>query len=648
MDLETQMLHQINDSALSCNERAWLRCELARKLEEAGNYEAAQDAMGYLWERISERPQLDGLDQRTAAEVLLRVGVLTGWIGSSKQIEGAQEFAKDLISESVEIFEAQQETKKVAEALTDLAYCYWRAGGFEKARTALQSALARLTEEDSYQRAVAVLRLALVESSATRLSDSLRILTESAPLFDSINNDALKGKFRNELATVLENLGRAEGREDYTDRALVEYAAASYYFEQAGHKRYTACVENNLGFLFFTIGRFTEAHEHLDRAREIFRSLRDITHTAHLDETRARVLLAEGRISEAERTAREAVRVLEKGDEHSLLAEALTTHGTALARLARYEPAHLTLQSAIERAQQAGDLEGAGQAALALIEELAERLTTVELAATYERATDLLSNSQHPGLLARLCAAARRVIYIITARPAPFLAPTPENAKEFRASLAEFWEGYSLRAEMHRYEQRMIALALKAAGGSVTRAAGLLGIEHHQTLIAILNNRHKDLLPERKPPVTRHRKIMSRRRSHSLTAVDKERRSVKILYVEDNQLLLRTMQETLSLEGWMVELCENGTEALAKIESDKVYDLLLLDSDLPGVSGIELIRRARKLPHRRQTPIIMFSASRVEMAAREAGANAVLRKPDDVKVVVKTVARLLSARSDRS
>jgi CheY-like chemotaxis protein/tetratricopeptide (TPR) repeat protein len=647
MDLETQLLHQINDSALGCNERAWLRCELARKLEEAGNYEAAHSAMGDLWQRISERPQIDGLDQRTAAEVLLRAGVLTGWIGSTKQIQSAQETAKNLISESLTIFESLQETKKVAEALTDLAYCYWREGAFDGARATLQSALARLAEKDDYQRAVALLRYALVESSATRLSDALRILTEAAPLFGESGNPALKGKFHNELATVLENLGRAENREDYTDRALVEYTAASVYFEQAGHIRYRACVENNLGFLFFRIGKFTEAHEHLDCARDIFLSLNDITHTAHLDETRARVLLAEGRVAEAESVVREAARVLEKGDEHSLLAEALTTHGTALARLGRHEQAHLTLQSAVESAQQAGNLEDAGQAALTLIEELAERFAPNELAAVYERAAELLSTSQHPGLLTRLCAAARRVLYLITARPFPALFPAHENAKEYRVSIAEMWEGYSLRAEIHRYEQRMIALALKAAGGSVTRAASLLGIEHHQTLIAILNNRHRNLLPERKPAVVRRRKISRRRRSPARVAPEKEKRSVTILYVEDNSLLLRTMKETLSMEGWRVEVCEDGAEALARIESEERFDLILLDNHLPEVSGIELIRRARALPHRQQTPIIMFSASRVEEAAREAGANEFLRKPDDVKVVAQTIARLLSARSER-
>jgi CheY-like chemotaxis protein/tetratricopeptide (TPR) repeat protein len=368
---------------------------------------------------------------------------------------------------------------------------------------------------------------------------------------------------------------------------------------------------------------------------------------AQLDETRARVLLAEGRVAEAERVVRESVRVFDKGDEHALLAEALTTHGTALARLGRYEQAHQTLQRAMDSAQQAGDLEGAGQAALTLIEELAERFIPADLAAIYERAADLLSHSQHPGLLARLCAAARRVISVITAQSAPALAPGAQNAKEFRESLAGMWEGYSLQAEVHRYEQRMIALALKTAGGAVTRAATLLGIEHHQTLIAMLNTRHRNLLSERKQVIPRHRSIVRGERSTSRRASGRETQPVRILVVEDNRLLLRTMMDTLALEGWHVEVCADGAQALGKIESAEAFDLFLLDSSLPGVSGIELTRRARQLSHRRQTPIIIFSASRVEMTAQRAGANAFLRKPDDVNVVAKTIAGLLAARDNK-
>lgn len=135
---------------------------------------------------------------------------------------------------------------------------------------------------------------------------------------------------------MLENLWYANGPRDYLDRALVEYAAASYHFEQAEHRTYLANVENNLGFLLYKVNHFQEAPEHLDHARRIFTGLRDKDAAAQVDETRARVLLKEKGDAEAEKVARASVRSVEHSDRHSLLAEALTTHATALARLGQY------------------------------------------------------------------------------------------------------------------------------------------------------------------------------------------------------------------------------------------------------------------------------------------------------------------------
>lgn len=280
MLVSNQLLHQIADTSLPKAERARLRCQLAKQLEDTGNYEAAREAMAELWTRVGGRPLLDGLDEPTAADVLLRVGVITGWIGSVKQIEGAQETAKNLISESLTRFEVLRNVKKVAEAQMELGHCYWREGAFNEARVRLQQALDQLTDNADDVRATTLLRMATVERSAKRFHDALRIHIEAYSLFEESNNHALKGKFYNGFGFVLRNIGTAEGRDDYIDRALIEYAAASYHFEQAGHSRYQACVENNLGFLFGTIGKFPEAHEHLDRAQALFTSMKDQVHTA--------------------------------------------------------------------------------------------------------------------------------------------------------------------------------------------------------------------------------------------------------------------------------------------------------------------------------------------------------------------------------
>jgi two-component system OmpR family response regulator len=115
-----------------------------------------------------------------------------------------------------------------------------------------------------------------------------------------------------------------------------------------------------------------------------------------------------------------------------------------------------------------------------------------------------------------------------------------------------------------------------------------------------------------------------------------------ILLVEDCQIVADAVRETLEDEGWQVEMCADGFVAWLLIRSGAHYDLLLLDNELPNVNGLELARRARGLAHRKQTPIIMISASECVRDARLAGANEFLRKPQDIGKVVETVARLLN------
>jgi CheY-like chemotaxis protein len=121
-------------------------------------------------------------------------------------------------------------------------------------------------------------------------------------------------------------------------------------------------------------------------------------------------------------------------------------------------------------------------------------------------------------------------------------------------------------------------------------------------------------------------------------------RSLAILYVEDYKLLLLYVKEMLEAQGWHVETCRDGTSALGKIESASRYDLLLLDKSLPDMDGLELVRRARSLTHRRRTPIIMLSAGDSARAALRAGADLLLKKPEDVDAIIETIIRLVGVR----
>ena len=486
-------------------------CELAKGLEEAGEFELAEETLRPFWQGLPHRPNTSGLGERARGELLLRAGTLTGWIGSAKQVPGAQEIAKDLISERANIFATLGIVEKEAEARVDLAICYWREGALDEARVTLRHVLDMLGETQSEQRLRALLNSAIVEKDAIRDRESLRIYRHAVPQFELSSNHALRGKFHNSYATVLKSLGLAEDREEYIDKALVEFAAASFHFEQAGHHRFQARVENNVGYLFASIGRFPEAQEHLDRARRLFVRLRDHGAVAYADDSRAQAFLLEGRPDEAERVARGAVKALKDGGEQMMLAEALTTHGIALARLKRFHLAKSTLDHAVETAQNAGNPDRGGIAAVTAIEELSGYLPLPALQQYYSTAESLLSNSQNRSIRTRLGECARRVLAAefasIKSTADSVAAGAVAGAANVPVSMPA---GFSLDAEVLRYEGSLIRKALEDSGGSVTRAARLLGVTH-QGLAFILNGRHSDLLAIRTPVKKRRRSII---RSH--------------------------------------------------------------------------------------------------------------------------------------
>jgi len=128
-------LHQaiyVEETSFVVTENVGPICELAKGLEEAGEFEQAAHTLKPFWKSLGQRPETAGLSPESKAELLLRAGTLTGWLGSARQVAGAQELAKDLISESASLFASLNLPEKAAEARVDLAICYWREGVWMK------------------------------------------------------------------------------------------------------------------------------------------------------------------------------------------------------------------------------------------------------------------------------------------------------------------------------------------------------------------------------------------------------------------------------------------------------------------------------------------------------------------------------------
>src|SRR5712671_2577455 len=483
--MDTRIPTKPQRNAISTIKDAGAKCRAAKELASAGDYEAAREVMRDLWDGIGQRPRIEGLAPKDQAEVLLRAGALSGWLGSSEQVPGAQGFAKDLISESIRIFEQLDDQEKIAEAQSDLALCYWREGAMDEARVWFREALSKATDPANKLRILT--RSTTVEYSSNRYADALALLDQATPLLDYVD-DAARGCYHMQRALVFKKLGGTEN----LDRALIENAAASIHFEKANHQRYFARIQNNMGVIFHLLRRYEDALDHLERARRVFVELGDVGTAAQVNDSRARVFIDQQRYVDAEKIAFAAVSELEKGDEQSLLAQALETQAVALARMGRFQSALGILKRSAHIAETAGDAQLSGKIFLTILEELKSFLSPGEITEIYREADDRLPQVLDAEAVSRLRACAR----LSTGNAAPASLETPLPG--------------SFEQEVHKRESDLISAALAQASGSVTRAARLLGLTH-QGLCYIINHRHKDLLGARAPIRVRRKSIIKKR-----------------------------------------------------------------------------------------------------------------------------------------
>jgi CheY-like chemotaxis protein len=104
----------------------------------------------------------------------------------------------------------------------------------------------------------------------------------------------------------------------------------------------------------------------------------------------------------------------------------------------------------------------------------------------------------------------------------------------------------------------------------------------------------------------------------------------RFLVVDDEPNMVGTLALILDHLGYTVETAESGTEALAKL-SERGFDCVLSDVDMPGMSGVDLCRAIQaRWPKTRILLMTAYAEDSLVQRAWEHGAAAVLQKPLDV------------------
>jgi DNA-binding response OmpR family regulator len=117
----------------------------------------------------------------------------------------------------------------------------------------------------------------------------------------------------------------------------------------------------------------------------------------------------------------------------------------------------------------------------------------------------------------------------------------------------------------------------------------------------------------------------------------------RVLVADDEPHIGRIIQMKLEQGPYEVTLVADGRAALDELTGPEPIDVVLLDITMPYASGLEVLAEARRLPHRRETPIIILTAKGQDSDRRQAlelGATDFFTKPFSPKKLLARVDEL--------
>jgi len=120
---------------------------------------------------------------------------------------------------------------------------------------------------------------------------------------------------------------------------------------------------------------------------------------------------------------------------------------------------------------------------------------------------------------------------------------------------------------------------------------------------------------------------------------DSSAQSLKVLLVDDEEDFVRTMAERMEMRDLGSEVALGGEQALQMIEGE-IPDVMVLDLRMPGIDGMEVLRRVKNTYPQVEVIIMTGHGSdEDEEEARRLGAFDYLRKPVDINHLMETVRR---------
>ncbi len=122
-------------------------------------------------------------------------------------------------------------------------------------------------------------------------------------------------------------------------------------------------------------------------------------------------------------------------------------------------------------------------------------------------------------------------------------------------------------------------------------------------------------------------------------------RPARVLLVDDNRTLCKTMSYILERKGYEVQIAGDGDAAIERVR-EQAFDLILMDIKMPDLNGVETYRRIKDI--RPDVTVLMMTAYAVPdlvQAALKEGAIAVIYKPFDMEDLLKKIGQLVNGNT---
>ena len=119
----------------------------------------------------------------------------------------------------------------------------------------------------------------------------------------------------------------------------------------------------------------------------------------------------------------------------------------------------------------------------------------------------------------------------------------------------------------------------------------------------------------------------------------------RIVAVDDSNVVLKTLKNVLDKDEYELHAFSSGTRALEYLEQqDKIPDLIILDIEMPIMSGYDILKRIRQTVHLKRVPVIFLTSNNQRKEVMKAvtdGVKDYMVKPIDRDILLKKVHLLL-------